>query len=62
METETKTVTISREVFEDLIRIKEEFDAVMESLELMDNKEFMESYKKAKQEIKNRDFVNWNEL
>jgi predicted CopG family antitoxin len=62
METETKSVTISREVFEDLIRIKEEFDAVMESLELMDNKEFMESYKKAKQEIKNRDFVNWNEL
>jgi hypothetical protein len=42
------------------MRIKEEFDVVMESLELMDNKEFMDSYKKAKEEIKNRKFVDWN--
>jgi len=62
METETKTVTVSREVFADLMRIKEEFDAVMESLELMENTEFMESYEKAKEEIKKRDFVDWNEL
>lgn len=58
----TKTVTISREAFDDLIRIKEEFDTVMESLELMENEEFMESYKKAKEEIKNREFVDWNAL
>jgi predicted CopG family antitoxin len=58
----TKTVTINREAFGDLIRIKEEFDTVMESLELMENEEFMESYKKAKEEIKNREFVDWNEL
>jgi len=58
----TKTVTISREAFGDLIRIKEEFDTVMESLELMENEEFMESYKKAKEEIKNREFVDWNAL
>ena len=62
METETKTVTVSREVFADLMRIKEEFDAVMESLELMENTEFMESYEKAKEEIKKREFVDWNEL
>jgi len=58
----TKNVTINREAFGDLIRIKEEFDTVMESLELMENEEFMESYKKAKEEIKNREFVDWNEL
>ena len=58
----TKTVTISREAFGDLIQIKEELDTVMESLELMENEEFMESYKKAKEEIKNREFVDWNEL
>jgi predicted CopG family antitoxin len=58
----TKTVTISRDASEDLIRLKEDFDVVMESLELMENEEFMESYKKAKKEIKNRDFVDWNEL
>ena len=59
---ETKAITVSREAFEDLIRIKEEFDVVMESLELMANEEFMESYKKAKEEIKNREFVDWDEL
>ena len=58
----TKNVTINREAFGDLIRIKEEFDTVMESLELMENEEFMESYKKAKEEIKNREFVDWNAL
>ena len=58
----TKTVTISRDAFEDLIRLKADFDVVMESLELMGNEEFMESYRKAKKEIKNRDFVDWNEL
>jgi predicted CopG family antitoxin len=58
----TKNVTINREAFGDLIRIKEEFDTVMESLELMENEEFMESYKKAKEEIKNREFVDWDEL
>jgi predicted CopG family antitoxin len=61
-ETETKTVTVSREVFADLMRIKEEFDAVMESFELMENREFMGSYEKAKEEIKKREFVDWNEL
>jgi len=34
----------------------------MESLELMENEEFLESYKKSKEEIKNRDFVDWDEL
>lgn len=58
----TKTVTISRDAFEDLIRLKEDLEVVMESLELMENEEFMESYKKAKEEIKNRDFVGWDEL
>jgi len=57
---DTKTVTISREAFGDLIRIKVEFDTVMESLELMENEEFMASYKKAKEEIKNREFVDWD--
>ena len=59
---ETKRIIISHEVFEDLTRIKEDFDAVMESLELMADKAFMESHEKAKNEIKNRDFADWNEL
>ncbi|MEA2055052.1 MAG: hypothetical protein U9O96_08135 [Candidatus Thermoplasmatota archaeon] len=57
-----QTISINREAFEDLMRVREELDAIVESLELMHDKELMESYKKAKEEIKNREFVDWNEL
>ena len=57
-----KTVTISKEAFDDLIRLRNELDTVVESLELMKDKEFMNSYKKAKEQIKKREFVDWNEL
>lgn len=53
---------INIEEFKDLLRIKEELDTVMESLELMKDKGFMESYKKAKEEIRKRDFVDWDAL
>ncbi len=33
-----------------------------ESLELMENKEFMNSYKKSKNQIKNREFCAWKKL
>ena len=46
----------------DLVRIKEEFDNIIESLELMSDPEFMESLKKSKEQIKNREFANWDEL
>jgi len=56
------TITVNKEAILDLVRVKEEFDSIVESLELMSNQEFMESYKKAKEQIKNRDFADWNEL
>ena len=56
------TITVNKEAIMDLMRVKEEFDSIVESLELMADKEFMESYKKAKEQIKKRDFVDWNEL
>lgn len=58
----SETITIKAEALKDLMRIKDEFDAVMESLELMEDKEFMESYKKAKEQIINREFDDWNAL
>ena len=57
-----ETVAVNRQAISDLIRVKEEFDSIVESLELMSNKEFMNSYKKAKEQVKNRDFADWNEL
>ncbi len=56
------TITVNKEAILDLVRVKEEFDSIVESLELMADKDFMESYKKAKEQIKSRDFADWNGL
>ena len=56
------TICVKKDAILDLVRVKNEFDAIIESLELMSDKEFMDSYKKAKEQIKKREFVDWNEL
>lgn len=55
-------ITINKQAIVDLIKIKEEFDIIIESIELMRNKEFMDSYKKAKEQIQKRGFEDWNAL
>ena len=57
-----ETVTVRKEAIKDLVKLKEEFDVIVESLELMSDKEFMDSYEKAKEQIKKRDFTDWNDL
>ncbi len=57
-----ETVTINKQAITDLVKMKEELDAIVESIELMGNKKFMDSYKKAKEQIKKREFDNWNAL
>ena len=59
---EQQTICINKETITDLIKLKEEFDAIVESIELMGNKKFMDSYKKSKKQIKKREFMNWNAL
>lgn len=59
---QTETIIIEKQALHDLQKIKEEFDSVIESLELMQDKKFMESYKRAKEQIKKRDFDDWNAL
>ena len=56
------TITINKDTILDLLRVKEEFDSIIESLELMSDKKFMNSYKKSKEQVKKRDFADWNEL
>jgi len=53
------TITIDRKVLNDMI---EEFQLMKESLELMQDKEVMESLKRSQGQIKNKDFADWNEL
>mgnify|MGYP001586839064 CR=1 FL=1 len=58
----TTQITVNKEAIVDLLKMKEEFDLIVESLELMADKAFMKSYKKAKEQIKKRDFVDWDAL
>jgi len=59
---ETQTITIRKDAIIDLVELKEKFDAIIESLELMSDKTFMESYKKAKTQIQKKEFADWNDL
>ena len=53
---------INKQAVVDLVKMKEEFDSIIESIELMSNKEFMESYNISKEQIKKREFEDWNAL
>jgi len=55
-------VSINKDAIADLVKLKEEFDSVVESIELMSDEKFMNSYRKSKEQIKNKEFADWNEL
>lgn len=57
-----ETVLVKREAIVDLVRVKDEFDSIVESLELMADPEFMASYKKARQQVEKREFDDWDGL
>jgi len=57
-----ETIQVNKQAIKDLVKVKEEFDTIVESLELMENKEFIDSYKKAKEQVKKREFVDWDAL
>ena len=57
-----QTINVSKEAILDLVKVKEEFNSIVESLELMSDKELMNSYKKSKEQVKKREFVDWNAL
>ncbi|MDP3733648.1 MAG: hypothetical protein Q8R37_00295 [Nanoarchaeota archaeon] len=56
------TVAVNRDAILDLVRVKDEFDSIVESLELMSNPGFMASYKKSREQVEKRDFADWDEL
>ena len=49
-----KTITINEDIFQEMIRKKEEFDVIVESIELMNNPEVKEAIIKSKEDIKAR--------
>jgi len=57
-----ETVNINKSAIVDMARLIDELQSRVESLELMSDKEFMASHKRAKGQIKKREFVDWNAL
>lgn len=47
-----RTITINEDIFQEMIRKKEEFDAIVESIEVMNKPEVRESIRKSKEDIK----------
>ena len=57
-----ETVTIEKKALMDLAKLAEEINDRLESLELMNNPEVMEAHKRAKEQIKKREFADWDDL
>lgn len=57
-----ETITIDKKALTGLLNLAEEMQLRIESLELASDPEMMEGHRRAKEQIKNRDFGNWNEL
>ena len=55
-------IVINQSAIADLARLTNEINDRVESLELMSNEKFMVSLKKSKEQIKKREFADWNAL
>jgi hypothetical protein len=58
---ETK-IMMDQSAILDLVRLTHEINDRVESLELMGDEKFMTSFRKAREQIKKRDFADWNAL
>lgn len=56
------TICIDKKALAELSSLAEEIQLWIESLELANDSELMASLKKSKEEIKRRDFGNWDDL
>ena len=59
---ENATIVVNKAAILDLVKVKDKFDSIIESLELMADSDFMSSYAKAKEQIEKREFDDWNDL
>lgn len=55
-------IMVDASAIADLVRLTSEITDRVESLELMSDEKFMASLKKSKEQIKKRDFADWNAL
>jgi hypothetical protein len=45
-------ITMTRNIFEDILRIREELDSVVETIEIMNNKELREGIERSRKNVK----------
>lgn len=55
-------INLDKESINELSGLVEEIQLWLESLELASDTEFKESMKRSEEQIKKRDFADWNEL
>ena len=55
-------ICVDKKVIADMTRLLEEMRDRLESLELASDPEVMESLKKSEEQIKKREFADWDEL
>ncbi len=51
-----------RKDFDEIMEAKEQLDTLIESVELINDKEFMEGYRQAREDIKEGRFEGWDKL
>ena len=57
-----ETLCINKSAIADLARLTNEINERVESLRLMGDKKFMDSLKKSDEQVKKRDFADWDAL
>ena len=57
-----ETLCVTKAAIADLARLTHEINERVESLELMGDREFMDSLKKSDEQVKKREFVDWDAL
>ena len=55
-------ISIKTSEIADLVKLINEVNDRIESIELMGNANFIKSYKKSKEQIKKREFADWDAL
>ncbi len=60
--TARERIYMSRKVFKEIMETKERLDTLMESVELMNDREFMKSYRRAKKDVSRGHFEDWEGL
>ena len=55
-------ISINKSAIKDLARLTNEINDRVESLELMSDKKIVKSFRKAKKQLKKRNFASWDAL